>query len=233
MTNWEQKIVNAWQENAEPWDDLIRNKKISSRELLSNQAIVDAVVATKPKKVLDIGCGEGWLCRALCAQGVESWGCDVVAELIKRAEYKHSVELDSVSGSYQVVAYQQLLESYAGQKFDVCVCNFSLLGEGSTEQVIIACRSLLASGGKLIIQTLSPKNNSSTDSYQDGWREGSWAGLEPTTVQFKSAAPWYFRTLEAWLKMFEQYDYQLVKQYQPSHPQLPPSSIIFCLQLSQ
>lgn len=233
MTDWEQRIVNAWQQNAEPWDDLIRNKRITSRELLSNKAIVDAVIATKPKNVLDIGCGEGWLCRALALQGVESWGCDVVADLIEKAERKYSMELNAAPERYQIVAYHQLLETYTEQKFDVCVCNFSLLGKESTEQVLMTCRSLLSPGGTLIIQTLSPQNNTAAESYQDGWREGSWAGLEPTTVQFKSAAPWYFRTLESWFELFKQYDYQLINHYQPSHPKLPSSSIIFCLQLSR
>ncbi len=40
----------------------------------------------KGKKVLDIGCGEGWLCESLHEMGVDAWGVDVSSVAIERAE---------------------------------------------------------------------------------------------------------------------------------------------------
>jgi hypothetical protein len=45
-----------------------------------------------------------------------------------------------------------------------------------------------------IIQTLHPLIACGDFSYQDAWREGSWAGFSD---DFTDLAPWYFRTLES------------------------------------
>ena len=41
-----------------------------------------AVLALQPERVLDLGCGEGWLCRALLANEIEAVGIDGVPELV-------------------------------------------------------------------------------------------------------------------------------------------------------
>ena len=42
----------------------------------------------RPSTVLDIGCGEGWLCRALADKGMKVWGVDAIPELITAATIK-------------------------------------------------------------------------------------------------------------------------------------------------
>ena len=59
---------------------------------------------------------------------------------------------------------------------DVVVCNFSLLGRESVEGVLGAVSRLLNPPGAFIVQTLHPWMACGDDVYQDGWREGTWAG---------------------------------------------------------
>jgi 2-polyprenyl-3-methyl-5-hydroxy-6-metoxy-1,4-benzoquinol methylase len=66
----DEKIIDSWHTNATPWTAAVRDKRIESRKLVTDQAIVDAVLSRRPKSVLDIGCGEGWLSRALAERGV-------------------------------------------------------------------------------------------------------------------------------------------------------------------
>ena len=229
MSDWEQRIVDAWQANAEPWTEVINNKRIASREQLSNQAIIDAILECQPRDILDIGCGEGWLCRALAAQRIECWGCDAAAELIRTARLQSPT---TIKVDYSVVSYDKLTRAYRDQQFDLCVCNFSLLGKESTEQVLAACRVLLRPGGCLIIQTLAPQKACGQQDYCDGWREGSWAGLDQgIKSQFNISPPWYFRTLPSWLALFQRSGYQLTYSREPKHADIQLStSIIFCLQ---
>ena len=79
------KIVDSWHKNATPWTDAVRDSQIESRKLVTNQAIVDAVRRRAPRTVLDIGCGEGWLVRALAERGMRATGVDVVPALIEQA----------------------------------------------------------------------------------------------------------------------------------------------------
>ena len=55
----DKNVISAWLENAAPWTDAVRGKKIESRNLVTDKAIMDAVMSRRPKTVLDIGCGEG------------------------------------------------------------------------------------------------------------------------------------------------------------------------------
>lgn len=79
------KIIDSWHKNARPWTIAVREGHISSRKLVTDRAIVNAVIERYPKNVLDLGCGEGWLARALSVQGIEVLGVDVVPELIEQA----------------------------------------------------------------------------------------------------------------------------------------------------
>lgn len=78
----EQRIIESWHANAAAWARAIRAANIASRKMVTDQAIVDAVSSVSCTRILDLGCGEGWLARALCGLGMSVSGVDVVAELI-------------------------------------------------------------------------------------------------------------------------------------------------------
>jgi len=59
----DKKIIASWHQNAKAWIQAITNDEIASRTLITNQAIIDTILQTEPKTLLDIGCGEGWLAR--------------------------------------------------------------------------------------------------------------------------------------------------------------------------
>ena len=59
------KVVDSWHTNAAAWTSTVRDGRIMSRVRVTNKAIIDEVVSRSPQSVLDIGCGEGWLVRAL------------------------------------------------------------------------------------------------------------------------------------------------------------------------
>lgn len=57
-------ILQSWRANAENWIQTIDHQEIESRNIVTNQAIVDTLLSLHPHRVLDVGCGEGWLTRA-------------------------------------------------------------------------------------------------------------------------------------------------------------------------
>lgn len=214
----DRRIIDSWHKNAAPWIVAIRDRQIESRKLVTDAAIIDAVVSQGGSTILDLGCGEGWLTRELTTQGMNVSGVDIVPELIIRAQQMSTNRF--VLSSYEEIAAGKLLE-----KFDVVVANFSLLGDESVKGLFQVMRSLLNPQGTFIIQTIHPTIACGDRSYLDGWRSGSWDGFSD---DFSDPAPWYFRTLSTWVNLYVANGLNLVEIREPLHPHThQPASVIF------
>lgn len=214
----ERAIIESWRKNAAPWTDAVRERRIQSRRLCTDDAVVRAVAGRAPATAIDIGCGEGWLARALASRGVGVLGVDVTPELVERARA-------AGGGEFRVMTYGEISAGKLESSADVLVCNFSLLGKDSVEQIFAAAPALLNPGGALIVQTLHPVAACGGLAYRDGWREGSWDGFGP---EFTTPAPWYFRTLESWINLFVRHRFEIREMREPLLPDgMKPASVLF------
>ena len=217
-----QQILESWEANAGNWIATIDNADLESRTLVTNSAIVDTVCSYAVKKLLDIGCGEGWLTRALRAKGKEVYGVDAVAALIDNAIAKDG-------DFYETVSYRELANgtTLTPQPFDAAVINFALIDKEDTDALINAVPNFLAAKGLLFIQTLHPLTIAASGAYESGWKPGSWNGMKRN---FEQPYPWWFRTLEDWMLLFSK-RFELMAIKEPVHPVTKqPLSIIFILQ---
>lgn len=220
----DKKIIDSWQKNVTPWIDAIRNKEIQSRVLVTDQVIIEAITQQAPKSVLDIGCGEGWLMRELCKTGIDCLGVDVVPELIEYAT-------KTGGGRFKALPYAELNNEILTEKFDLAVCNFSLLGNESVTQLFQTIPSLLNTEGFFVVQTIHPVTACGEGKYEDAWREGSWTGFSD---QFRDPAPWYFRTIESWQDLFLDNGFKLKEIHEPVNPQTGiAASVVFVGQLTR
>ena len=211
------KIIASWEKNAVPWTAAVRTGSIESRRKATDRAIVDTILRRSPRSVLDMGCGEGWLVRELARNDIQTIGVDVIPELIEAAR-------QAGGGDFCMMSYEDIAAGNLNVSVDVLSCNFSLLGKGSVEGVFGAAPSLLNPHGALIVQTLHPMAACGDLQYRDGWREGSWAGFGP---DFSDPAPWYFRTVESWTRLFVDNGFRLAELQEPLHPDTGhPASLI-------
>ena len=216
-----ERLRSSWIANASAWSDAVRNQRIESRRVVTDAAIVAAVLEQNPSSVLDLGCGEGWLARALSARGLAVTGVDASEPLIRAAE-----ELGG--GRFVVAGYRELIEHPAllQSTFDAIVANFSLLDDVVAE-LLKALTAVLAEEGHLIVQTVHPFVAVGDGPYADGWRTESFAGFPG---EWQESMPWYFRTLESWTRVVADGGFVIREIREPMHPDraLPASLILVC-----
>jgi 2-polyprenyl-3-methyl-5-hydroxy-6-metoxy-1,4-benzoquinol methylase len=213
-------ILRSWNKNAQAWISAIENEEIESR-IVTNDAIINAIMNYSPNSILDIGCGEGWLTSELTLRGIDATGIDVVPALIENAQTKDC-------GKFLLISYENIATSLVDNYFDAAVCNFSLLGKESVDNLLYSIPPLLTNKQLLFIQTLHPIIACSDTAYTDGWRQETWNGFNS---QFQEAAPWYFRTLETWVKLLQTSGFSILECREPINPKTQkPASIIFITQ---
>lgn len=216
MHDPENALLQSWRHNAQSWIAAVRSGAIESRRQVTDQAILLAILGRQPERVLDLGCGEGWLLRALAERGIDATGMDGDASLVAAAQAAGSPHVHRAS-------YAQLAsgEVDIGRNYDLICANFALLHQDIIP-LLAALRTLLSPGGALVIQTLHPWSTANGD-YQDGWREESFTGFNGDWQPM----PWYFRTLGSWLNALEMGGFGLLSLQEPQHPQsVVPQSLL-------
>ena len=212
------EVLAASRASAEPWTAAVRDRRIDSRRLVTDRAILDAVTARAPRTALDLGCGEGWLTRALAERGVRAMGVDAVPALVDAARAA-SPGLD-----FRLLGYEEIAAGALDVRVDAVVANFALIGGPAVDALVGAAPALLTDRGAFVVQTLHPLVATGDQPYADGWRPGSWAGFGP---EFTHPAPWYFRTLESWVRLLAAAGLRLADLREPVHPATGrPASVI-------
>jgi 2-polyprenyl-3-methyl-5-hydroxy-6-metoxy-1,4-benzoquinol methylase len=203
------RITRSWLENAGAWTRAVRGRAMESRRVATDQAILDAVLACGGERVLDVGCGEGWLSRRLDQAGRDVVGFDGSPALIEEAR--------GGGGGVRFIALDY--DAFAsdpgavGVDYDVAVCNFSLLGE-HVGGLLAGLRCVTRPGGHLLVQTVHPFFLAGTARYEDGWQEENYESLPGEW----SPMPWYFRTFGSWVRELGLAGWRLDACREPLHP---------------
>lgn len=216
-------LRHSWTANARAWTTAVREQAIPSRRVATDAAIVSAcervLDGRRDMRALDVGCGEGWLSRALVEFGAHVTGIDASAPLIDAARTAGG------GADYACVSYEQL-ESDAlviAGPFDLVVCNFALLDD-RVALLLAALAKRLPASGVILVQTVHPWAAVGDGPYEDGWRMESWAAFG---TAFPAPMPWYFRTTGSWLAAAREARLVVDRLEEPIHPETKkPLSLI-------
>jgi SAM-dependent methyltransferase len=201
------ELQASWRDNAAAWTEAVRARAIESRRVATDAAIVHAALARRPVRTLDLGCGEGWLVRALAEHGLAAVGVDGSAPLIEAAA-------KAGGGTFLCLGYDDIIGDPArcGHGFDLVVANFALLEERLVP-LFAALRRIMTADGTLLIQTVHPLNVAPP--YRDGWRVEDFRGFGDAAW---TPMPWYFRTLASWVAALRDGGFALRDLAEPAHP---------------
>lgn len=217
----ENEITRSWKLNAQEWSRIIEEEGIASRKF-TNPAIVEAVTAFSPLKILDLGCGEGWLTRKLSREENTVSGADATGDLLEAACRKGKQK-------FYLISYEEIIAGLEipGAPYNAIVLNFCLYQKNEVPQLLDELKSSLSDDGHIFIQTLHPSFLLSNNlTYEDQWIADSWKGLNGNFIQ---PHPWYARTFQSWIIMFRDCHYELTEVKEILNENKSPVSVIFIL----
>ena len=215
------EVLASWEENANEWIKVINSKRIPSRKF-TNKAIVRLLSELPVSKVLDCGCGEGWLTRSMTENGKIAVGADATLALIEKAR-KEGPE------HFYQLSYEDIIagESIPESPFEAAVFNFCLYSKDGVVDLMKNIKKSISENGFIVIQTLHPffLKEQKLD-YKSQWIDDSWKGLPGN---FTNGHPWFARTFGDWVSVFEASGLQLHELTEVTNSELAPISVIFVL----
>lgn len=142
-----------WEANADYWVKIIREGRDRYRTGLTDGAVLDAIGPCAGLRILDAGCGEGYLARELASRGADVTGVDLTQGLIDAAN-SHPPVSNGGSASFTRAGVESL--PFADGEFDLVVGNHLFSHLRDPAEAIGEFGRVLRSGGRLIVLTLHP-----------------------------------------------------------------------------
>ncbi len=212
--------MRSWEKNAAEWIRVMKKGQLASRHF-TNPAIEKAVVSLPGSKILDMGCGEGWLVRNLTHVGKSMVGIDATAALIDFAKKQ--------TGNFYQITFEEIANGakIPEAPYDVIVFNFSIYLADALEKLLISLKKTLSKNGHLVIQTLHPFFFMEQQlPYESQTIHDSWKGL---SGNWSDGHSWYARTFEDWIGILQASGYKLIRLQEICNQQKKPLSVIFTL----
>lgn len=213
-------IKASWDRNAGLWVRAVRDGLIASRRAGTDQAILDVIASRKPERLLDVGCGEGWLLRRARAMtgctGVGFDGCPALIEAARHADPQ---------GRYEIATYDDIIAGTdsLGNNFDIIVCNYGLFEE-NIAPLLEALRRRLTPPGALAIQTLHPGRQDIGQAAAGAWQVEDFAAFQNPGWE---PMPWYARSHANWLHTLRGAGLRVTSRIEPrANPESDPLSLI-------
>lgn len=217
----ENEIITSWEKNAEEWVRVIDAGKIESRKF-TNNAIVQFLEKTPGNKILDVGCGEGWLTRRIIAMGRNAVGIDATEKLLENAKSKGPER-------YFRMQYDDIIAGIPIPEapFDMAVFNFCLYQKEGSAELLEHTKKSLFDDSSIVIQTLHPYFLIKSGlAYRSQTIHDSWKGLPGNFIEGHS---WYARTFEDWMAVFSSANLQMVSLEEVLNKENEPISLIIQL----
>lgn len=154
-------MSDGWDESASAWLAEMEGEGDYGRAFVLDPAMRDRLRGRSFRRALDVGCGEGRLCRMLRSDGIAAVGLDPTAALLAAARERDP------GGRYVEGRAEEL--PFDDGEFDLVVSCCSLIDIPDHARAIREMARVLAPGGTLFVANL---NGFVTASNGLGWIEG-------------------------------------------------------------
>jgi len=216
---WEKNKKKEWEKNSDFWIKIIHKKLDPYRLKITNKAILNCFKKTSKGKckILELGCGEGYMSRELAKKGYKVFSIDFCKELINKAE---EIERKKPLGIKYFYQSANNLSNFKSNYFDFIVSHHFLNELKNPKKVFKECNRVLKRKGKFLALFLHPcftlrnieKNTEKYFTKQFLSKKFLVSGIHsPTKVNYLHLS------LEGWSELFIENGFLISKIEEP-HP---------------
>ena len=145
-------LTDTYASNAEFWVRIIREQLDRYRTDLTDAAVLAALGDVNGARVLDGGCGEGYMGRLLAQRGAHVTGIDTSTALIDAAREHPDAERNGIT--YAVASLEAIPEPDGS--FDAAVCNHVISDVTDPAAALKELGRVLRPRGRLVLLMLHP-----------------------------------------------------------------------------
>ncbi|MFX1565106.1 MAG: class I SAM-dependent methyltransferase [Promethearchaeota archaeon] len=198
-------LRSQWQVNAEAYSQLIRGKGTPHHRSILNPCVEKLMGTVKGRRILDAGCGEGYLARFYAQKGAKVVGVDFSQALIAKSK-----TLSADLPIHYVLSDLCDLRVFKAEEFDIVLCNLVLLNLECLDKSLSEFHRVLRPNGFLVFSVVHPAFNMYGPGYwklgkkngETGRREGLFFMTEDYFGEKEYQARWKTRTGEEFPKAF-------------------------------
>ena len=217
LKKWLTQKRAEWNKNANFWIKIIREKLDPFRLIVTNKAILEPFLKEKGWKVLDAGCGEGYLCRALAKLKHKPYGIDLSSKLIeaaKRLEEKEKLGIKYFLGDFRKTPFPKNF-------FNAILSHHTINEIPNPEQAFKEFNRILKKKGKLVLLFLHPCFEIEPKNY---FRKVKIKKSYYLVSGIKSPAPYFYLhlPLSQWITTLRKNGFSIIEIREPH----PPLSLI-------
>ena len=161
----DREIAQQWNGIAEKWVAGYTEHGDINREYVIDPTILRILGNVRNKRILDAGCGAGYLCRKLARRGAKVTGVDLSNKLIEIARSKEKEQPLGISYCSGNLSNLGILSS---STFDVVISNMALMDTSNLKKAIEEISRVLKNHGKLVFSISHPCFASS---YKNEWEK--------------------------------------------------------------
>jgi len=212
IKSWQREKEKEWRRNAQFWIKIIRQNLDPYRLKVTNRAVLEPLKDKRNLRVLDVGCGEGYLCRILAKKGHKVFGIDFCPELIEAA--KDLEEKKPLGIKYFVGDFRKT--NFPSSFFDVILSHHTINEIENPEKAFKEFSRIFKKGGKLILLFLHPCFEINPETY-----------FQPVKIRkpyylvsgIESPSPYFYLhlPLSKWIEFLTESGFSLEKIKEP-HP---------------
>ncbi|NQE70726.1 Ubiquinone biosynthesis O-methyltransferase [Nocardia gamkensis] len=140
-------VTRSWEDNAERWDEVFDAEGDESRKYHGDAPLLTLLGDVRDARVLDLGCGNGYLSRILAGSGAHVVGVDPSEKMVALARER---EIREPLGVAFEVASADDLSEFADARFDIIVANHVLTAIMDLGDALVEANRVLLPGGRLV-----------------------------------------------------------------------------------